>query len=423
MHLPSAIRTCVAGFIAAAALWGCSNANENAPALSTSAGHPANWLVAHRGAFQADAGQCALCHGSDLRDQNSTGSITKVSCSSGSFRGTTCHAKSPVLPHPPGVVPHPLPFTDPALHGLLAKNDLIFCQGCHAAANFGGAGSNPRFDVQLGTLVAPFSSGCEAAACHPALTAHPVPWYFGTRAGDKGHQSAGNLLNACPLCHGAQLGGGTGPACTSCHVALAPGAVPTPGTCFSCHQSPPAGTTFPNLAGAHAAHNALAQVADNCDTCHNGAGTGTTKHFNGVVDLAVLATYNAKEGVASFDAATGRCSNVSCHGGLATPDWKTGALVVATQCAACHVEGSAAGIPQANSFFSGQHHQHLVINSPPQACTDCHDLAKLGPFPPSHFSGLNTPGFELPARNTLLNSLVYDGANCTPGCHVKRAWF
>jgi predicted CxxxxCH...CXXCH cytochrome family protein len=33
------------------------------------------------------------------------------------------------------------------------------------------------------------------------------------------------------------------------------------------------------------------------------------------------------------------CSNVSCHGGQATPNWQTGAINVNDQCSNCHAQG------------------------------------------------------------------------------------
>jgi predicted CxxxxCH...CXXCH cytochrome family protein len=118
-----------------------------------------------------------------------------------------------------------------------------------------------------------------------------------------------------------------------------------------------------------------------------------------VVDVNLLATYSASAGAASYNAATGSCANVSCHGGVATPAWGTGTLDVATQCQACHQPGSALGVPEANSYFSGQHGFHLDNNV--ATCTDCHDPAKLAAAPPSHFSGLATPGFEQLPGSTL----------------------
>jgi predicted CxxxxCH...CXXCH cytochrome family protein len=96
-------------------------------------------------------------------------------------------------------------------------------------------------------------------------------------------------------------------------------------------------------------------------------------------DAAFLATYFAKTGASSFDnGAALSCSNVSCHGGQATPNWQTGALVVNDQCTICHEFGTAPGTPQYNSPYSGKHN----INTPTfpgahQTCTFCHNTTAL----------------------------------------------
>lgn len=256
MNVPSmiqlvcrALRT--AAVIAPAVLiWGCGNANNDAPSLNASGNHPAGWVAVnggnHRAAFRAAPDQCPQCHGSDLLQQGSKGGVSRVSCSSSSFSDIICHANS----HVPRQLPHALPFTSPALHGPAAKQDLVFCKGCHASTS-GGAGSNPRFNAKIGTLI----NGCED--CHNIFSAHPstpapdsVPW-----RGPFSHQDAKNLVNACALCHGVNLDGigAVGPACSACHVASPLTAL----NCTSCHGNPPSGTSFPDVSGRHNAHNNL----------------------------------------------------------------------------------------------------------------------------------------------------------------------
>jgi predicted CxxxxCH...CXXCH cytochrome family protein len=99
-------------------------------------------------------------------------------------------------------------------------------------------------------------------------------------------------------------------------------------------------------------------------------------------DAAFPATYNAKSGASSFDnGAALSCSNVSCHGGQATPNWQTGALVVNDQCTICHEFGTAPGTPQYNSPYSGKHN----INQLHSICTFCHNTAALAE---NHFTTL-----------------------------------
>lgn len=374
-------------------LSGCAEPNSQAPALSDAGRHPAGWVVDHRRAFQQQGTQCLTCHGSDLR-----GGVARVDCfNQGGL--ATCHAGG----HGPRSAPHAVPFTDPSLHGAAAKQDLVFCQLCHGTP--GAAGSNPRFNVSIGSL----TSGCEAAGCHnlahpaaPATgSAHPIPW--------RGHRAAANLLNACALCHGADFGGtasgGVGPACRSCHTLLAAGTVPLAGSCSSCHSTPPA-------TGSHAAHLAIGGMG--CSACHQGGGSGGANHGNGSVTVAFGTAYNAKSGSALL-AGNRSCTNVGCHGGIVTPVWGIGTIDVATACLACHTDGTAtpSAPPQFNSFRSGRHATHLFEIG--LACTDCHDMS-VTVAGNSHFSGLGTTGFELAPGSTMRSYLHFDpaGPSCAP---------
>lgn len=374
---------------------------------------PAPWRGAgrrHSNTNTGNAANCALCH---LSGRTPPSYVPLLSGGTGSqpgcFNNTLCHGSD--------VMPHPLPFTDPTLHGPMAKADLTLCEACHAAPSSGSAGSNPRFNVAIGGLQA----GCESTGCHAANLAHPAQWRGWTVTAPGGHRTAGNMANACALCHGATLAGGTGPACSACHKAGSP---LTLTNCTSCHAVPPAGSAAPNRPGAHPTHGSLADVvANGCGTCHNGGGSGTVNHAyqRTTPYVSALPQYNAKTGTAAFNAATNTCSNVSCHGGQTTPDWLTGVISVNTQCASCHTSGST----QYNGYYSGHHGTHI---SEGLACTECHDTAKLAFV---HFNDLNTTALT-EAWKTLLNGLNYTGTGggnfgtCTLTCHGEthsnRSW-
>jgi len=411
MSAPSLIhRACkalrTAAVIAATVLvWGCGTANNDAPNLDSAGKHPAGWVAAsnggnHRLVFLAKPGQCPECHGRDLLLAGGKGGIAKVNCSSTSFDGLTCHADG----HLPRIAPHAVPFADPALHGPAAKKDLTFCQGCHAIPSASTAGSNPRFRAKIGSLV----NGCED--CHNIKTAHPtipppesVPW-----RGPVTHRDAANLAVACALCHGANLDGigGVGPACASCHLAGSP---LTLQNCTSCHGNPPSSGAFPNLSGNHRVHNALNLITGACSTCHSGAGIGSVKHFNQVVNVEVSTDYNAKSGTALYDPATSTCTNVSCHGALATPNWRNGRIDVVNQCSSCHRSKALQPPDQFNSYFSGKHDFH--VGGLGLICIDCHDSGKLDL---GHFINLNTHAFEQAPATTIRDVVDYIVGSCTP---------
>jgi predicted CxxxxCH...CXXCH cytochrome family protein len=356
---------------------GCGKVNDQAPALNSTGSHPANWRTSHRVAYRQTPDQCRECHGSDLK-----GGVVKVDCFNQAGLGQ-CHAGG----HGPRSIIHPVPFTDPSLHGPMARADLIVCQGCHGEAK--GAGGNPRFTVPFGSI--PY--GCESSGCHNAKMAHPKPW--------KSHPSAGNKANACALCHGAAFDGGAGPACNSCHTRLVAGTIPVSGQCSSCHANPPDGVAAPNRAGSHAAHLALPMMAGNCAACHSGGGSGAASHGT-TLTVTFAATVAGNAGPAAFNGST--CANISCHGGQVTPAWGT-TLDVLASCTFCHQPGG-----ENISNNSGRHGDHQGFGV---ACTDCHDMTNSQ----AHFGNVTTRQFETQPSTTLRSFINY--SKPTQSCSVS----
>ena len=188
---------------------GCSD--ENSQALFEA--HVATWYNDHPGniarSFDSYIAECGSCHGLDLM-----GSGGAPSCYSATFNGNACH--------PGGPTPHPLDgsFLDADNHGPVAKSDLTVCQACHSDNPNGGPGDNPRFNVGI------FGNGCED--CHTAGYAHPPIW--AGPANDRYHYSAGNIQQACTLCHGAAL-----TSCVDCHAEVVNFTL----DCTFCHGIPP----------------------------------------------------------------------------------------------------------------------------------------------------------------------------------------
>lgn len=368
---------------ACCSLFACGKANDKAPALGSNNSHPAGWRAGHRSVYRQNPDQCRECHGTDLK-----GGLTKVDCFNQAGLGQ-CHAGG----HGPRSIIHVVPFTDPALHGAMARKDLTICQDCHGTV--GSAGSNPSFNLVFGSLPA----GCASSGCHNqnAGLGHPKPWNT--------HASAGNQANACALCHGANFGGGSGPACSSCHKQLVATTIPVSGQCISCHGYPPNGSVSPNVAGSHAVHLALPEVHDNCAVCHSGGGIGSAIHrtysSNRPVMVGVVTVFSAKTGAPLFNASSRTCSNVRCHGGQTSPVWGSS---LTSSCVSCH----AAGATQYNSYNSGKHVDHIANGL---ACTDCHDSTALAP---GHFSNLSSSAINQKASGTLRGYLNYNPT--TPTC-------
>jgi predicted CxxxxCH...CXXCH cytochrome family protein len=282
---------------------GCSD--ENSQALFEA--HVATWYADHPGnmayGIASFIAECGNCHGLDLR-----GSGGAPSCYSATFNGNACHAAGPV--------PHKIngSFLDPDEHGPVAKKDLTLCQACHSDNPGGGAGSNPRFNVGIDSANPPVGIGCEA--CHTPFYAHPDTWAGPDN--DRYHYSAGNIQQACTLCHGAAL-----TSCTDCHAEVVNFTL----DCTACHDQPPA-----NHATIDAAGPTVADIAshDVCLLCHGmkeSASGGTISssanyalfnkltdtlgdHWDGNINMNSDTDYIRGAG-------TGGCNAAGCHGGIA----------------------------------------------------------------------------------------------------------
>lgn len=240
----------------------------------------------------------ALCHGGGSPYRLADSGLPVAA---GSYNGL-------VVPHPVGSA-----FLAPTGHGPAAKgltagfpNGLLDCQPCHATA----AETPPRFNVGIASAG---GNGCEG--CHNDRTAHPsrgtrdnYVWHDNTYR----HGDASGFSAQCALCHGADLQGvaGVSPSCTSCH--LADPAVYS-ADCISCHSAPPGGGApvgyrTPNRTGQH-------QVDGHgvaCSTCHQGAGFGTPRHFNGVLTLEFSGDVESMT-VSPYNSGNMTCTGV-CHG-------------------------------------------------------------------------------------------------------------
>jgi len=282
--------------------YSCHTFNTTPPFVT----HPATWTDTysdHR-IYAAANGftSCANCHGADL-----TGSLAAPSCFSSSVNGLSCHADGPQQ------VAHPLDgsYLNGAVHGPDAAADLTVCQACHAEA--GGPGSNPRFNVGINSVS---GTGCEG--CHGANYAHPASW--GADPSATFHNVAGNIANACSLCHGAALDGGVGVSCFTCH-----GASPAdnPSGCLSCHGEPPnsaapVGNVSPNRQGQHFRDGHAIYINSTssltCQRCHAGAGSGTAAHFDGTNPADVVFDHpDASDTISAVSDGTNTTCTGACH--------------------------------------------------------------------------------------------------------------
>ncbi|MCP2501765.1 MAG: CxxxxCH/CxxCH domain-containing protein [Deltaproteobacteria bacterium] len=390
------------------------------------AGHPAGWVAVppalqpHGTAAKAANGYpgCQTCHGA-----NFTGSGGAVSC----LNTTGCHGAGVASPHPPRPWDNAANYTHTDTSTAGSPGNLSVCANCHL--NGANLTTFPPPSPPAPPSTPP---GCfNGTLCHSGGGAapHPVPY------NDNSHYTVDNTAFTanCLTCHDVSAPSTkAGPVCQSCHVGASPLAA---ANCTSCHASPPnggapAGAAYPNIAGAHTVHLALNSAGSpvTCDTCHNGLGPSLANenHYDRAKsriapgDVAFLTTYNASSGTSTFDnSAALSCSNVSCHGALATPNWQTGAINVNTQCTSCHTTSTTT--TQFNGPTSSNHNRgaHQV------ACTICHNTTTLAV---NHFTNLSTTALEGPASatiggtGTLITTWVPATQSCTPSCHGNETW-
>ncbi len=363
---------------------------------------------------------CQDCHGTGTTPPaNFGGGSSGVDC-------YLCHGVS--APHAPA--PWRTSAGSTYNHTSADPANAPVCQQCHFPGSPNNPAGHPPTPAPAGTAPGCFNS----TLCHGQVGApHPVPF------NDASHYSvtSATFPGSCSSCHDVSAPSTkSGPVCQTCHVAASP---LTAVNCTSCHAVPPdggapAGAAYPNIAGAHSTHIALTSAGTpiSCDTCHDGLGPSlqNLNHYNRAKarvapgDAALLATYNAQTVPFSFDNTALSCSNVSCHGGQATPDWRTGALDVNNQCTNCHVSGTT----QFNSYVSGRHTLHVnLFGATAATCALCHNTTTLAA---NHFTALSTPAMEGPASATiggtgtgiLAGNYVAETKSCTPACHGTETW-
>jgi len=241
----------------------------------------------------------------------------------------------------------------------------------------------------------PAVQGCTDCGVHPTGILDPEsPDFHGAELARRDWD-----FGLCASCHGEDLSGGAaGVSCLDCHR-------DGPTACDTCHADPPP-------SGAHAAHLGAGPMARSwsCAECHRvPARWDDEGHIlrGGIADpapaevvfaaaAAQTPAFAARRAPPSYDPATGRCSDVYCHGdalagggALTRPAWNGGAEQAACgtchgdppadhaddRCATCHpTDGPARHIDGA-----------LAIGDRP-GCAGCHG-SEASPAPPRDLSG------------------------------------
>ncbi|NOY52012.1 MAG: CxxxxCH/CxxCH domain-containing protein [Deltaproteobacteria bacterium] len=166
----------------------CSSPNSGSVFSPEGADHPSNWVQVHGKHYEKDPDQCTKCHGDAL-----TGGLAKVSCSTASRNGITCHPNDP--PHLETLI-----NSDGTVR---SDNARLLCGKCHDLKDFF---NQQRFKCQR---------------CHSDPSDHsdplngvmkeaypePFPYGFGTAPVVESHSSEnvgteyGNWHIDCVTCH------------------------------------------------------------------------------------------------------------------------------------------------------------------------------------------------------------------------------
>ncbi|MGC4121181.1 MAG: CxxxxCH/CxxCH domain-containing protein [Myxococcales bacterium] len=310
---------------------------------------------------------------------------------------------------------------------------------CHGAGLKGGTITAPQWtkvddtQAECGTChgnppVAPHPANSNCNQCHPQTVradgkidvaggkhvdgelqltnAHPAGYASGSAHGPDAKATIAN----CQGCHGQDLNGGSfAPSCNQCHNGFKT-------NCTFCHGgtdnqtgAPPTSVsgltaTTALAVGAHSAHLAASSNLSKpvaCSECHAvPADALTSGHMNGAAALTFGTLAKTKGAVPAFDAASGKCSSVYCHGtkmvsGLGTNTTPTWNVVDNSQdaCGTCH------GVPPAGDFTNypkkGGTFRHSDGDHPTLRCSACHpDMNSSG--------GISNPALHIDGKTDLL---------------------
>jgi predicted CxxxxCH...CXXCH cytochrome family protein len=270
----------------------------------------------------------------------------------------TCHPVPGAMLHADGAVQVSLPGWDPAAATCSATS----CHGAFAPSWTTVDGSQVLCGSCHGVPGAPHTANPACGNCHPGYTASTV------NAATHVDGDVDVKPMTCTACHGDET------------RALAPVAPPL-GT---------SGQTEPSQrgVGAHQRHLAGGAIGKPvaCEECH--AVPSGMDHADGDVDLAFGPLAHRVGAEPAFDAATGTCSGVYCHGAVlrggganVDPSW-TGGPAEAT-CGACH--GNPPPPPHVQTKICENCHEgytlttvnpplHMdgVIQSIDLTCSSCH---------------------------------------------------
>jgi predicted CxxxxCH...CXXCH cytochrome family protein len=356
---------------------------------------------------------CAECHAvpSDLSHLDGTAQVTfgaaaKRDSAIPVWNGTTC---SNVYCH--GGTLAGGSVSAPSWTG----SGQVSCGSCHGLPPTGGHSASTACAGCHGYDGGTFDAGLHlnGTVDRVAGATHAADWDL---PASHGYEASRIGLSSCKSCHGADLLGGAGPSCGTCHPG---GGTAWATSCTFCHGSgsqpaPPVDTQGGNATanvsvGAHAAHLGTALMTPpTCTECHGSRSNVITDalHVDGdgvaEVSFGTLARTGGAVPVYSRTSATAAtCASTYCHGrftGGANPAPLGWTSTTDLTCTSCH--GTAPN--------TGEHNKH--VNGEGFDCGECH----LGYTASSvrqvdHLNGTKQVGVT-----------GWSAGSCTLTCHDKR---
>ena len=202
--------------------------------------------------------------------------------------------------------------------------------------------------------------------------------------------------------------------------------------CYDCHgtrishDNRPLDAAYRNITsggfqGTHRNHLPSGAGNLNCETCHQGSGSYTSSHRDGLIQLSP--NIKASPQPASYNHYTtpfpqtpsprlGSCVNVNCHFEAETPVWGSKSLSSPVGCATCHGAPPGDGNHPASSGPGKKHGDYYGTDT--GSCVKCHSdhTGEASPF--AHATSAGTRPLNIQFTNTPNSNGSYSGTVSYP---------
>lgn len=425
-NMPSVSNTIDMGFVVNAANfpgWGSSAVTTGTFVGSNTLTNGYSWAASNAGTSVSTGSNgnvsCTLyCHGSTLTGgSNATTPPTWTGGSSAAACGT-CHGGSAF--DDPADTP-PTTGSHPFHAGSAEPSPGIGCKECHSTTPQNMTHVNGKVSWGLDTSWPLIGIGAT---------------YRGAASGTMQNLAPSSPYGQCSnvYCHSDVQGSdGTG---DPTYYSSPQWGNASDGACGTCHKGDGvAGNQSLMDSGSHTKHvgptgsGNYNNFGNTCaDTCHYGAGLGTSQHTNYIINVAINAQYGGEYGGDSANGHNnspgygyGNCSSVYCHSSgnrnsgdrtYAAPAWGSAATGA---CGTCH--GATASAPPQ----TGSHVKHAGDANPYQfKCYECHSITVNSDGSGSTPATISSGGYSTYHVNGTID-VSFDSSD--PLIGAAGAWF